>query len=105
MTPCPFVVRQLAVQVVFWCYRRCSPCLLERLTRGAGLAGARRGRRTVTTRPDPAAARPPDLAERNFTAPAPNRLWVVEFTDVPTWSGTVFTALVTDVYSRRIVGW
>jgi len=59
----------------------------------------------VTTRPDPAAARPPDLVERNFTAPEPNRLWVVEFTYVPTWSGTVFTAFVTDVYSRRIVGW
>ncbi len=46
-------------------------CTVERLMRGAGLTGARRGRRTVTTRPDPAAARPPDLVERNFTAPAP----------------------------------
>jgi putative transposase len=80
-------------------------CTIERLMRGAGLTGARRGRRTVTTRPDPSAARPPDLVERNFTAPAPNRLWVVDFTYVPTWSGTVFTAFVTDVYSRRIVGW
>jgi putative transposase len=35
----------------------------------------------------------------------PNQLWVVDLTYVPTWSGTVFTAFVSDVYSRRIVGW
>ena len=43
--------------------------------------------------------------EREFTAQRPNQLWVVDFTYVPTWSGTVFTAFVCDVYSRRIVGW
>ena len=42
---------------------------------------------------------------RDFTASAPNRLWCVDFTYVPTWSGMCFTAFVTDVYSRRIVGW
>ena len=78
---------------------------VERLMRSAGLQGARRGRRFITTRPDPSAARPPDLVKRNFTAAEPNRLWVVDFTYVPTWSGMVFTAFVTDVFSRRIVGW
>ena len=29
----------------------------------------------------------------------------MDLTDVPTWSGMAFTAFVTDVYSRRIVGW
>jgi len=43
--------------------------------------------------------------ERDFTAGRPNELWVVDFTYVPTWSGMAFTAFVTDVYSRRIVGW
>ena len=80
-------------------------CTVERLMRSLGLRGARRGRSTVTTRPDHRAARAPDLVGRDFHAPAPNRLWVVDFTYVPTWSGTVFTAFVTDVYSRRIVGW
>ena len=37
--------------------------------------------------------------------PPTNRLWVVDMTYVPTWTGTVFTAFVSDVYSRRIVGW
>ncbi len=81
-------------------------CQVERLMAAHGLVGARRGRQTVTTRPDPAAGcRPPDLVRRDFTAAAPNRLWVVDFTYVATWSGTVFTASVTDVVSRRIVGW
>ncbi len=80
-------------------------CTVERLMRTSGLRGVSRGKRFVTTRPDPAATRPPDLVERDFTATAPNRLWVVDFTYVPTWSGLVFTAFVSDVFSRRIVGW
>ncbi len=78
---------------------------VERLMRRAGIQGARRGKRFVTTRPDATASRPPDLVRRDFTAAAPNRLWVVDYTYVPTWSGMAFTAFVTDVFSRRIVGW
>jgi putative transposase len=80
-------------------------CTVERLMRRAGLQGARRGRQFVTTRPDASAARPPDLVERDFHAERPNELWVVDFTYCSTWSGMAFTAFVTDVYSRRIVGW
>lgn len=81
-------------------------CTVERLMRDLGLQGMRRGGKTVrTTVADASAARPPDLVGRDFHAPAPNRLWVVDFTYVPTWSGMAFTAFVTDVCSRRIVGW
>ena len=80
-------------------------CTVARLMRAAGLKGVRRGKRFVTTRPDAAAARPPDLVNRHFTAEEPNRLWIVDFTYVPTWSGMAFTAFVSDVFSRRIVGW
>jgi putative transposase len=80
-------------------------CTVERLMRDAGLRGVRRGRPVVTTRPDPAAARPPDLVNRDFSASRPNELWLVDFTYVATWSGTVFTAFVSDAFSRRIVGW
>lgn len=73
--------------------------------RAAGLQGARRGRRFTTTKADLAAGRPPDLVGRDFSAPAPNRLWLVDFTYVPTWAGMAFTAFVSDAYSRRIVGW
>jgi putative transposase len=80
-------------------------CTVARLMRQEGLHGAVRGRRFRTTIPDAATARPADLVQREFHAAAPNRLWCVDFTYVPTWAGMAFTAFVTDVYSRRIVGW
>jgi putative transposase len=67
--------------------RPVARCTVERLMRQLGLAGARRGRRVRTTRPDLAAARPADLVRRRFSPAAPNRLWVADFTYVPTWSG------------------
>jgi putative transposase len=80
-------------------------CTVERLMRQQGLRGVRRGKQFVTTRPDDKAVRPADHVQRCFTAERPNQLWVVDFTYVPTWAGMGFTAFVTDVYARRIVGW
>ncbi len=84
---------------------RVPRCQVERLMRTHCLRGRRRGRQFITIRPDSKAARPPDLVKREFEASKPNQLWVVDFTYVPTWAGTAFTAFVIDVYSRRIVGW
>ena len=80
-------------------------CRVERLMRALGLAGAVRGRTVRTTVADPDGARAPDLVKRQFTAGAPNRLWVADFTYVSSWAGTVYTAFAIDVFSRRIVGW
>jgi putative transposase len=80
-------------------------CTVERLMAGLGLAGGRRGKRRRTTVPDPAAARPADLVGRKFSPPAPDRLWVADFTYVPTWAGMVYVAFVIDAYSRQILGW
>ena len=80
-------------------------CTVERLMRELGLAGARRGRRVRTTRPDAAAARPADLVRRRFSPARPDRLWVADFTYCPTWAGMVYVAFVIDAYSRRILGW
>lgn len=80
-------------------------CTVERLMRRQGLRGIRRGKQFITTKADAAAVRPEDHVNRDFTACRPNQLWVVDFTYVPTWSGMAFTAFVTDVFSRRIVGW
>ncbi len=80
-------------------------CTVARLMRELGLAGVRRGRRVRTTIPAPAAARPGDLVRRWFSPPAPDRLWVADFTYVPTWAGMVYVAFVIDAYSRRIPGW
>jgi len=78
---------------------------VARLMRQAGIAGVRRGKKFITTRPDPSAARAPDLVRREFSAAAPNRLWVTDLTYVPTWSGMAYVCFVTDVFSRMIVGW
>lgn len=76
-----------------------------RLMRAAGLHGATRSKRVKTTRPDAAAARHPDLVNRQFTATAPNRLWVMDLTFVPTWAGVAYVCFIVDGFSRMIVGW
>lgn len=42
---------------------------------------------------------------RHFTALAPDRLWVADFTYVSTWAAWVYVAFVIDAYARRIIGW
>jgi putative transposase len=78
---------------------------IARLMREMGLVGLKLGRVKRTTIPALVAARPGDLVERHFFADAPNQLWVADLTYVPTWSGFAYTSLITDAFSRRIVGW
>jgi putative transposase len=80
-------------------------CRVERLMRQMGLAGRVRGKKKRTTIPADSSARPADLVERRFVATAPNQLWIADITYVATWSGFAYAAFVTDVFSRRIVGW
>jgi len=85
---------------------RVARCTVERLMGDLGLHGAVRGKPKRTTIPvEDRGARPADLVDRQFTAAAPNRLWVADLTYVRTWSGFVYVAFITDVFSRRIVGW
>jgi len=83
---------------------RVSRKRIARLMRNAGLAGVSRRRHIVTTVRD-RARQVPDLVDRNFTADAPNRLWVADITYIPTWAGFLYLAVVLDAFSRRIVGW
>lgn len=80
-------------------------CTIERLMAREGMVGVVRGTRRRTTIADEHAQRPEDLVDRDFTASAPNHLWVADFTYVATWSGVVYVAFVIDAFSRRIVGW
>ena len=80
-------------------------CTVERLMRVLGLRGASRGKVKRTTIADPAAARAGDLVGRNFAPPAPNLLWVADFTYISTLAGWVYVAFVIDAYARRILGW
>jgi putative transposase len=85
---------------------RVARCTVERLMRAMGLVGARRGRAwTSTTDSRHPFDQPADLVDRNFAAPAPNRLWVADITYVKTHSGWVYVAFVIDVSSRMVVGW
>jgi putative transposase len=81
-------------------------CQVQRLMRAHGIVGAkRRGRPWRTTRPDPDTLRRPDLVQRDFTAAAPDELWVADLSYLRCWDGVVFFAFVLDAFSRRVVGW
>lgn len=85
---------------------RCNRKRVARLMRKDGLQGCIRGRRRKhTTRQDPLAVPAPDLVERNFAAPAPNKLWTADITYVNTDEGFLYLAFILDVYSRKVVGW
>jgi transposase InsO family protein len=84
---------------------RVARCTVARLMRKLGLKGVIRGKPVRTTISDKAAVCPLDRVHRQFHAPAPNRLWLSDFTYVATWSGFVYVAFVIDAYARRIVGW
>jgi putative transposase len=78
---------------------------VARLMREAGIEGVSRRKKTKTTQRKEGARPAPDLVEREFTATAPDQLWVADITYIRTWAGFVYLAVVLDVWSRRIVGW
>jgi putative transposase len=81
-------------------------CQVQRLMSSHGIQGAkRRGKPWRTTKADPEAVRPSDLVKRDFTAIAPNRLWVGDFRYLRCWEGVLYFSFVIDVFSRMVVGW
>jgi len=80
-------------------------CTVARLMRMMGLQGIIRGKPVKTTVSDKSAPCPLDRVNRQFRAPAPNMLWLSDFTYVATWQGFVYVAFVIDAFARRIVGW
>jgi putative transposase len=78
---------------------------VARLMEVVGIYGVSRRKWISTTTRDRAMRPAPDLVERNFSAPAPNALWVADITYIPTWMGFLYLAVVLDVFSRRVVGW
>ncbi len=85
---------------------RVARCTVERLMKEMGLSGVCRGRSWIrTTISDDGSQRPADLVDRDFTAEAPNRLWLADLTYVKTHAGWVYVAFIIDAYSRFVVGW
>lgn len=96
----PRILAQLRAQAVHTSKRR-----VQRLMQQQGLHARqpRRWRRTTDSRHRQPVA--PNLVQRNFTAPAPNRLWSTDLTYVWTKQGWLYLAVLLDLYSRRVVGW
>ena len=84
---------------------RVSRKRVARLMREAGLSGMVRRRTGRTTVSVPGIATAPDLVRRDFAPTAPNRLWVADLTEIATWEGKLYLAVVVDCFSRRCVGW
>ena len=80
-------------------------CTVERLMRRMGIRGVSRRRPRHVTASAPRHACPLDLVNRHFGAHDLNELWVADITYVPTQAGWVYVAFVTDVCSRKILGW
>lgn len=78
---------------------------VDRAMRSLGLQGVRRAKGIRTTIPAKDGRRAGDLLDRDFTAPAPNRTWVMDFTYVRTWAGFTYVAFVVDVFAQRVVAW
>ena len=79
---------------------------ITRLMRANQLQGvSRRCNWCVTTERNQRLRPAPDLVERKFVASDVNQLWVADMTYVPTWQGFLYLAVVTDVFSRKVVGW
>jgi putative transposase len=90
--------------------RRCgladaSAGSVDRAMRSLGLSGVRRDKGIRTTISAKDGKRAGDLLNRDFSASAPNTVWVTDFTYVRTWAGFVYVAFILDVFAQRIVAW
>ena len=82
-----------------------SPGSVDRGMKALGLKGIRRDKGIRTTIPAKDGKRAGDLLDRDFTAAAPNRVWITDFTYCRTWAGFVYVAFIVDVYAQKIVAW
>jgi putative transposase len=82
-----------------------SPGSVDRAMRSLALQGVRRSKGIRTTISAKDGKRAGDLLNRDFSAPAPNRTWVMDFTYVRCWVGFVYVAFVVDVFAQKIVAW
>ena len=82
-----------------------SPGSVDRAMKALGLNGIRRAKGVRTTIPAKDGRRAGDLLDRDFTADAPNRTWVMDFTYVRTWSGFTYVSFIVDVFAQKIIAW
>ncbi len=78
---------------------------VARLMKAANLAGRKRRKFRSTTDSNHAFPIAPNVLERDFTATAPNEVWVTDITSIWTREGWLYLAAILDLFSRRVVGW
>jgi transposase InsO family protein len=105
MTPEGLYGRRKMTALVRRSMPQASPGSVDRAMRSLGLVGIRRSKKLRTTSPAADGKRAADLLDRDFTAPAPNKVWVTDFTYCRTWAGFVYVAFIVDVFAQRIVAW
>jgi transposase InsO family protein len=105
LTPEGLYGRRKMVPLVQRALPDATPGAVDRAMRTLGLQGVRRSKGVRTTIPAKDGRRAGDLLNRDFTAAAPNRTWVMDFTYVRTWTGFVYVAFVVDVFAQRIIAW
>ena len=84
------------------------PCGRHRAARQMAAAGIRAKQRRsfrVTTASTHALSVAPNRLQQQFTAPAPNRVWMADLTYVRTLEGWSYLAVILDAFARRVVGW
>ena len=96
---------QLAREPVLADAKSVARCTTQRLMKDLGLKGISRAKGPRTTIPGSGPDTRPDLVDRDFTAHAPDQLWVADITYCRTFAGWVYAAFILDVCSRRVVGW
>jgi putative transposase len=84
----------------------CGKNRVARLMRLHGIVAQKRHKwHPTTTQRQPGVVPAPNLLNQDFTAPAPNRKWVSDFTYIDTAEGWLYLAAVLDLFSRKVVGW
>ena len=84
----------------------CGKNRVARLMRMHGIAAKKRHKwHPTTTQRKPGVVPAPNWLNQEFTAVAPNRKWVSDFTYIDTAEGWLYLATVLDLFSRKVVGW
>ncbi len=96
----PRIYRELRTRGI-----RCDKARVERLMQENEITPPRKKKYRVTTDSNHKNPVAPNVLQRDFTSPAPNRRWVSDITYVWTWAGWLYLAVVLDLFSRRVVGW
>lgn len=96
----PRIYRELRARKV-----RCDKARVERLMRENEITPPRKKKYRVTTDSNHNNPVAPNVLQRDFSSPGPNRRWASDITYVWTWAGWLYLAVVLDLFSRRVVGW